>query len=78
IKIPRLIGSSQMNKLGLNLKDFIRHIRVNMTLVYFEQTNDVNSAIEREKQLKNWHRQWKINLIEKENPEWEDLYDKII
>jgi putative endonuclease len=47
-------------------------------LVFFEHTNDVQSAIKREKQLKNWHRQWKINLIEKENPNWEDLYYKLI
>ena len=44
-------------------------------LVYFETTNDVNSAIKREKQRKNWHRQWKINLIESENPNWDDLSD---
>ena len=42
-------------------------------LVYLEETSDVNSAIAREKQLKNWHRQWKINLIESDNPQWEDL-----
>lgn len=42
-------------------------------LVYFETTPDVNSAIKREKQLKNWHRQWKINLIESMNPGWQDL-----
>jgi putative endonuclease len=43
-------------------------------LVYFETTNDVNSAIRREKQLKNWRRQWKIDLIETMNPEWKDLF----
>jgi putative endonuclease len=43
------------------------------TLVYFEQTNDVYSAIVREKQLKKWYRKWKIELIEKMNPEWKDL-----
>lgn len=43
------------------------------SLVYFEDTSDVESAIIREKQLKNWHRQWKINLIESTNPEWKDL-----
>jgi putative endonuclease len=43
------------------------------TLVYFEETNDVDSALIREKQLKKWNRQWKIELIEKENPEWKDL-----
>ena len=46
-------------------------------LVYYEQTDDVYSAIEREKQLKRWHRDWKINLIEKDNPGWRDLYDDI-
>ncbi|MBI3583592.1 MAG: GIY-YIG nuclease family protein [Nitrospinae bacterium] len=42
-------------------------------LVYYEWTNDVKSAIKREKQLKNWHRDWKINLITQSNPEWKDL-----
>ncbi len=42
-------------------------------LVYYEATNDINSAIKREKQLKNWHRDWKINLITQSNPDWEDL-----
>ncbi|PJE59905.1 MAG: hypothetical protein COU85_01165 [Candidatus Portnoybacteria bacterium CG10_big_fil_rev_8_21_14_0_10_44_7] len=46
-------------------------------LVYIEQTDGIRSAIGREKQLKNWHRQWKINLIEKENPGWLDLSQKI-
>ncbi|MEI7621619.1 MAG: GIY-YIG nuclease family protein [Candidatus Moraniibacteriota bacterium] len=43
------------------------------SLVYSENTNDVVSALLREKQLKKWKRQWKINLIEKENPRWQDL-----
>ena len=42
-------------------------------LVRFEQFDDMHSAIAREKQLKRWHRQWKINLIESENPDWHDL-----
>ena len=42
-------------------------------LVYYEITNDVESAINREKQLKRWHRQWKINLIKEMNPEFKDL-----
>ena len=46
-------------------------------LVYFEQTTDVNSALLREKQLKKWKREWKINLIEKENPYWKDLYETL-
>ncbi len=42
-------------------------------LVYYESTGNVISAIEREKQIKNWHREWKNNLIKKENPYWKDL-----
>jgi putative endonuclease len=47
-------------------------------LVYYEQTGNVIAAIEREKQLKKWRRKWKLELIEKENPRWEDLYYKLI
>jgi putative endonuclease len=47
-------------------------------LVYFEIHNDMVSAITREKQLKKWNRQWKIELIEKHNPNWKDLYSSII
>jgi Predicted endonuclease containing a URI domain len=42
-------------------------------LVHFEMYGDMERAITREKQLKRWHRQWKINLINAENPEWKDL-----
>ena len=42
-------------------------------LVYFEETDDVSAAIAREKQVKNWHRQWKINLIKKINKSFNDL-----
>ena len=42
-------------------------------LVYFERFEDMDAAISREKQLKRWHRQWKINLIEGANPDWHDL-----
>ena len=43
-------------------------------LVYYETTDDIESAITREKQLKKWKRDWKIEMIEKCNPEWDDLY----
>lgn len=42
-------------------------------LVYFEVYTSIEDAFKREKQLKNWHRQWKINLIESSNKEWKDL-----
>ena len=47
-------------------------------LVYYEQTEDIKSAIEREKRLKTWHRQWKLRLIEEANPDWKDLYEGLI
>jgi putative endonuclease len=46
-------------------------------LVYYENTNDVLGAIQREKQLKKWNRNWKIELIEETNPEWKDLYGQL-
>ncbi len=48
------------------------------SLVYFEIHQEMHTAIAREKQLKKWERQWKINLIEKENPNWRDLWPDII
>ncbi len=52
--------------------------KYNMTkLVYFEDTNDVNAAISREKQLKGWLRKKKVDLIESVNPEWLDLSSDI-
>lgn len=47
-------------------------------LVYFEQAEDVEEAILREKRIKVWKRKWKLELIEKENPDWKDLYESII
>ncbi|MBU9888420.1 MAG: GIY-YIG nuclease family protein [Candidatus Omnitrophica bacterium] len=46
-------------------------------LVYYEKTSDIMSAILREKRMKEWNRQWKIDLIEKEYPYWHDLYDTL-
>ena len=46
-------------------------------LVYFEQFDDVENAIRREKRIKKWNRAWKIRLIEEFNPNWEDLYADI-
>ncbi|WP_299365211.1 GIY-YIG nuclease family protein [Winogradskyella sp.] len=42
-------------------------------LVYFETFQYINDAIKREKNMKKWKRQWKINLIEEDNPNWKDL-----
>lgn len=43
-------------------------------LVYFEEYPTIESAIAREKQLKNWHREWKVNLIKSKNPAMKDLF----
>ena len=47
-------------------------------LVHFEQYQDVKEAILREKRIKKWNRRWKINLIEQNNPNWDDLYQKMV
>ena len=47
-------------------------------LVYYEILDNIEEAIKREKQLKNWHREWKINLIKETNIEWNDLYQSIL
>ena len=47
-------------------------------LVWFEQHEDMASAITREKNIKKWKREWKVRLIEQDNSEWRDLYNEII
>ena len=47
-------------------------------LVWYEMHETMESAIVREKTIKGWKRQWKLELIEKENPQWADLYDSLI
>ncbi|MCK6440418.1 MAG: GIY-YIG nuclease family protein [Planctomycetes bacterium] len=46
-------------------------------LVYVEYHSDMQAAIKREKQIKEWKRAWKLELIEKMNPEWRDLWDEL-
>lgn len=47
-------------------------------LVWYEQHDSVEEAIAREKQLKKWNRRWKLSLIEKDNPEWNDLAETLL
>ena len=47
-------------------------------LVYFERHESADSAIHREKRLKEWQRKWKLDLIEEKNPEWIDLYPSLL
>jgi len=57
---------------GFSKKYQIKH------LVFFEVHQQAEEAIKREKQIKKWNRKWKIELIELNNPDWEDLYKSII
>jgi len=59
------------------IEGFSQKYQVHM-LVWYELYDDMQSAIQREKQLKNWKRAWKLELIEKDNPDWLDLYDEIV
>ncbi len=71
-----LITRVWQHKEGL-MDGFTKKYRVNK-LVYYEEHGDAANAIHREKRLKEWKRQWKLALIEKFNPAWNDLYDSIL
>ena len=58
------------------LEGFTRRYEVK-TLVYYELHETAISAIQREKNIKHWSREWKIDLILSMNPDWRDLYDEI-
>lgn len=45
------------------------------TLVWYEMFESITDAISKEKTIKNWKREWKIQRIEEDNPEWDDLYE---
>jgi putative endonuclease len=48
------------------------------TLVRFEEFSDIHEAILREKRIKKWNRAWKLELIEKMNPDWTDLFEQVV
>ena len=66
--LQRRIGEHKNNKVDGFTKKYKVH-----QLVYCESTPDIYGALEYEKRIKKWNRQWKINLIEKTNPDWKDL-----
>ena len=57
--------------------DLPRRIYAVHRLVYAEWFEDIQNAIHREQRLKKWNRRWKIDLIERDNPGWDDLYDRL-
>jgi len=59
------------------IKGFTQKYNVDL-LVYYEVYGSIGAAIYREKCIKKWNREWKLKLIEKENPNWKDLYDSLL
>jgi putative endonuclease len=70
-----LVNRMEAHRSGRN-SGFTKRYSVH-TLVYHERFGSVNEAIQREKTIKKWPRQWKINLIERDNPRWIDLYEEM-
>jgi putative endonuclease len=70
-----LISRVSQHKAG-DLPGFTKTYNVHQ-LVWFDWFGDVHAAIQREKTMKKWPRQWKINLIEENNPDWIDLYPQL-
>jgi len=74
------VTNDLMRRIGEHKSGFIEGFtkKYNIkNLVYFEIYNTINEAIIREKRLKMWNRDWKISLIEKMNPDWNDLYNDL-
>jgi putative endonuclease len=71
-----LLGRVEAHRSGTGSR-FTARYGVN-TLVHYEPFGEIEAAIQREKTLKHWVRQWKINLIERENPHWVDLYSRLL
>ena len=71
-----LLNRSFQHKIKLHKNSFTAKYNTNM-LVHYEVYTDINDAITREKRLKKWKRQWKIKLIETENPVWKDLFESL-
>jgi putative endonuclease len=71
--LPKRIWEHKNNVIA----GFTKKYHVHM-LVFYELHPDMYSAITREKQLKKWERKWKLRLIEHYNPEWNDLYERIV
>ena len=68
-----ILRRADEHKTGI-LKGFTKKYQLKR-LVYFEETESIDAAIAREKQLKNWKRDWKLDLIERVNPNWTDLVE---
>ncbi len=70
-----LIHRVEQHRAGVG-SAFTRKNKVH-SLVWYQEFADIDEAIQRETTMKDWRRQWKINLIERENPHWQDLYNAL-
>ena len=70
-----LIGRVAQHK-AKAVEGFTRQYNVDL-LVYFEAFGDIQTAVNRERQLKKWNRAWKVRLIAEKNPNWTDLYPEV-
>jgi putative endonuclease len=70
-----IIGRVADHKAGVASK-FTRQNNVHL-LVWYEGHDRIESAIQRETSIKRWQRKWKLELIEKDNPDWEDLFERL-
>jgi putative endonuclease len=70
-----LVRRAQEHREGL-VPGFTKRYRVKL-LVWMELRHDINTAILREKRIKRWHRKWKLELIEAQNPQWRDLWPEL-
>ena len=75
------VTSNLVQRIGQHKNDFVEGFTKRYgvhTLVWFEPHESMESAIAREKAIKEWNRVWKLELIEKVNPTWRDFYDEIV
>ena len=71
--LPKRLGEHRQALIEGFTKEYGVH-----RLVWFEEFADVHDAILREKRIKKWRRAWKLELIEKMNPDWSDLFDQVV
>ena len=75
------VTSNLVQRIWQHKNDFVEGFKKRYgvhTLVWFEPHESMESAIAREKAIKEWNRVWKLELIEKVNPTWRDFYDEIV
>ena len=76
VGVTNNLAGRMMQHRDKSLDGFTKKYNVHM-LVWFEEHGDIRDAIRREKQIKKWNRAWKLEMIEKVNPDWLNLFERI-